>query len=155
MDITSPKYTQKGKVSFRPTDKMKRAKATLITALQTGQAVQGALGLLSVNELARLSRQPDVKHWANEPGFMVWFTDDAEAMSQLAYLRMLALEAAENVLLDPDTKSAGAKVTLIKALITGESNIGLKEKALSMEDLKVLVRENRQLLLPLLADEKG
>jgi hypothetical protein len=139
---------------FRPTDKMRRAKANLLTAIQTGQAVQGSLGLLSVKELARLSRQPDVLNWTRETGFLPWFTDDAEALSQIGYLRMLALEAAENVLQDPDTRSAGAKVTLIKALLSMDSGDHPKEKPMNMDDLKKLVMDNRLLLLPLLEEAK-
>ena len=146
-----PKYPQSG--NFVPTDLMRRAKATLISALQSGQVVQGSLGLLSSKELARLARQPQVLNWAAEPGFLAWFSDDSEALSTLAYLRMLALESAESILLDPDSKSAGAKVSLIKALLMMDTPSSEKEKPMTMDQLKKLVVENKALLLPLLQEE--
>ena len=125
--------------NFVPTDLMRRAKATLISALQSGQVIQGSLGLLSAKELSRLARQPQVVAWAQEPGFLVWFSDDSEALSTLAYLRMLALESAEGILQDPDSKSAGAKVSLIKALLQMDNPEMAKEKPLTMDQLKKLV----------------
>lgn len=141
---------QPSAVEFRPTDRQRKAKARLLTALQEGRVAAGSLALLDVKQLASLAKAPDVASvWAKEPGFLAWLTDDAETPSKINYLRSLALDAAEAILSDPDVKSAGARVTLIKLLLDQPEAKKEKEQ-LTMEGLKALVVEHKHVLLPLL-----
>lgn len=138
---------------FRPTDRQRKAKARLLTALQEGRVTAGSLSLLDVKQLANLSKAPDVATtWAKEPGFLAWFTDDSEAPSRINYLRAMALDAAEAILSDPDSKSAGARVTLIKLLLD-QPEVAKQKEQLTMEGLKALVLEHKHVLLPLLQAE--
>jgi hypothetical protein len=143
---------------FRPTDRQRKAKARLLTALQEGRVAAGSFSLLDVKQLAQLAKTPDVASiWAKEPGFLAWFTDDSEAPSRINYLRAMALDAAEAILSDPDVKSAGARVTLIKLLLD-QPEMQKQKDQLTMDGLKALVIEHRHILLPLLQaqeDTKG
>jgi hypothetical protein len=140
---------------FRPTERQKKAKARLLTALQEGKVTAGSLSLLDIHQLATLSKTPDVaKVWAAEPGFLAWLVDDSEAPSKVNYLRTLAIEAAEAILLDPDVKSASARVALIKLLLDQPEAAKQKDQ-LTMDGLKALVIEHRHILLPLLEEQRN
>jgi hypothetical protein len=137
-------------VEYRPTERQRKAKARLLTALQEGRVAAGSLSLLDVKQLANLAKAPDIAGaWAKEPGFLTWLTDDAETPSKINYLRSLALDAAEAILSDPDVKSAGARVTLIKLLLD-QPEMRREKEQLTMEGLKALVLEHKHVLLPLL-----
>lgn len=145
-------------VEYRPTERQRKAKARLLTALQDGRVAAGSLALLDVKQLANLAKAPDIASvWSKEPGFLAWLTDDAEMPSKINYLRSLALDAAESILSDVDVKSAGARVTLIKLLLD-QPEMQKQKDQLTMDGLKALVIEHRHILLPLLQaqeDTKG
>lgn len=144
--------TQPRATEFRPTDRQLRAKSRLLAAVQAGQVVQGALGLLDPAQLAKICKAPDVlTTWAKEPGFLAWLTDDTEASAKLNYLRAKAFTAAELILENPDPKVAGAQVALIKTLL-GYEGPTPDTKPMNMEDLKKLVLENKHIIMPLLTE---
>jgi len=136
--------------AFTPTDKQRRAKATLTSAVAEGQVPAGALGFYDAAELVRLTKTPSIHTWTKQPGFLAWFTNTQDFGARLAYLQDLAIEAAEQILTDPDPKAAGAKAGLIKTLLGVEQAKKLKVESMGMEELKSLVLANKHVLVPLL-----
>lgn len=148
----APSAPAPGAAEFVPNDRQRRAKAALQAAVAEGRASKGTLGFADAAELSRLCKTPMVQQWASQPGFMAWFVDTENFGSRIAYLLDLALEAAEQVLLDPDPKSNSAKVALMTKLIGLKQDVPEEKRQLGEEELKQLIRANRHIVLALLAE---
>lgn len=135
---------------FNPSDEQQRTKAKLLSAVQDKRVSGRTVALLDVDELARVTRSPKIKHWAKEPGFLSWLTDTDEPRNQLTFLRDKAMKQMELVLEDPDPKSASAKVALFKILVQQAPPESVKEDG--ELDLAKLVAENLGLIKSLVAE---
>jgi hypothetical protein len=97
---------------------------------------------------------PGISRWWDSPGFREWFSNKEEAAERLEYLYMLALDTAEELLLNPDAQ-ASAKVNLIKILaqLAGkepQKEVKFADEAIgkmSREQLEAYIRTNAPKLL--------
>lgn len=99
-------------IIFNPTPNMRKAKAKFYSRTD---GVIGTPNNSSAAMVSKLIDEPAVIKWWGTPGFREWFFNSEESKERLEYLFMLALDTAENVLLDPDA-NASAKVQMIKVL---------------------------------------
>lgn len=63
----------------------------------------------------QITNNSSLDKWWRMPGFENWFKNKDEHRERLEYLYSLALDAAEEILLNPDAQ-ASAKVNMIKAI---------------------------------------
>jgi len=103
------------------------------------------------------TRMTQMKKWWPQPGFIEWLSNQESMVAKINYLSELALDTAEEVLLDPDS-GAGAKVNMIKVIL-GFKHVMEMQKAestyaeLSEEDLIKLIKQKTQLLQPIVEAE--
>lgn len=65
--------------------------------------------------VAQLTNSSQLDKWWGLPGFREWFLNADEHKERLEYLYSLCLDAAENILVDPDANQ-NAKVQMIKVV---------------------------------------
>ena len=70
--------------------------------------------LTAVKQMAGGGSQLDAS-W-KKPGFQAWFTNPDDGRAKLEYLFDLGLDAMEELLMNPDSKTASAKVNALKLL---------------------------------------
>lgn len=63
----------------------------------------------------QITREPAINRWWALPGFQEWFRNEDESKERLRYLWEIALDAAEEILLNPDTQPS-ARVNMIKII---------------------------------------
>jgi len=102
----------KDAVVFLPSPAQRRAKARF-QARSEGMITRSAN--TSAQSVSSITGEPGVIKWWAVPGFREWFFNEQETKERLEYLFMLALDAAEEVLLNPEA-NASAKVNMIKVL---------------------------------------
>lgn len=75
----------------------------------------GQVAEVSLEVVQALVADPGLKRWWSQEGFKDWFLNKDEARERLEYLYMVALDAAEGVLLNPDAND-NAKVQMVKVI---------------------------------------
>ena len=98
---------------YSPTTAQKQAKARMLIALEENPIK--AVGELTCAEASKLARYGFQKYWT-VPGFQDWLLCRSEFKERVEYLKYIAMDAAEEILLSDDPKLASARVTLIKAV---------------------------------------
>lgn len=68
---------------------------------------------VSVEMVVQITNSSSIRTWWSKEGFREWFLNKDEAAERLEYLYMLALDAAEDVLLNPNVPPS-ARIGLIK-----------------------------------------
>jgi len=101
-------------VIFHPTETQRRLKATLLAKLENNPLTD--LASLSLAEVQEITGSAVVQKWWSVPGFSDWLLDKNENRAKLEYLFSLALEAAEQIILNTDPKAQGSRVAMIKVL---------------------------------------
>lgn len=72
-------------------------------------------GPVSLELAEGLTKEPGLRKWWSMSGFKDWFLNQDEARERLEYLYMVALDAAEHLLLDPNANH-NAKAQMIKII---------------------------------------
>lgn len=103
-----------GEVIFQPTEAQRRLKATLLAKLEDNPLYD--LASLTLAQVQDITSNASVQKWWSVPGFSDWLLDSNENKAKLEYLFALALDAAEQVLMNTDPKAQGSRVAMIKAL---------------------------------------
>lgn len=120
--------------AFLPNPMQRAAKARFWKRMDFADARDVNLPLaLKVSGTAQLSR------WWQLEGFSEWFANKDEAGERLEYLYMLALDAAENLLLDPDANH-NAKVQMIKIIAQLAGKEPDKEQRFADEEIGKMSR---------------
>jgi hypothetical protein len=101
-------------VIFHPTEAQRKLKATLLAKLTDNPLSD--LASLTLAEVQQLTGSASVQKWWSVPGFTDWLLDRDENRAKLEYLFSLALEAAEQILMNTDPKAQGSRVAMIKTL---------------------------------------
>jgi hypothetical protein len=120
---SKPIATAIAELSFSPTPTMMKIKA-LFYENWAGMSEPKAL------DVTELTGSSMVDKWWTNPEFVKWFLRKETTMSRLKYLKDLALQVAEDVLLDPDANAA-AKVNMIKNILIYEEAVEQKQLALA------------------------
>lgn len=63
----------------------------------------------------QITREPAVSRWWGLPGFQDWFKNEDDSRERLNYLWQIALDTAEEILLNPDTHPS-ARVNMVKII---------------------------------------
>lgn len=101
-------------IVFAPDAAQRQAKAAFWVSLREAPlADPDSITLALALDVVRDTR---LNKWWRIPGFKEWFANNDEWRQRIEYLTALALDSAEDILLDPNPKSAGAKVRLIEVL---------------------------------------
>lgn len=145
--VTAP-TARSGEVVFIPTPNQRAIKARF------WKRVEHVSPKEITKALAVQVSGPGITRWWDSPGFREWFSNREEAAERLEYLYMLALDTAEELLLNPDAQ-ASAKVNLIKILaqLAGkepQKEVKFADEAIgkmSREQLEQYIRTNAPKLL--------
>ena len=101
-------------IIFQPTEPQRKLKASLLAKLADNPLYD--LASISVAEVQEVTGNTSVQKWWSLPGFKEWLTDKDENRAKLEYLFAMALEAAEQILMNTDPKAQGSRVAMIKTL---------------------------------------
>ena len=99
---------------FMPTPEQKKVKARFWIAYRDNPIME--LDQLSLQDVTILCQDARVQKWWNIPGFASWFRNHLESREKLEYLFDLSLDVLQEILLDPEPKTAGAKVNAVKLI---------------------------------------
>ena len=140
-----------GEVVFLPSPNHRRVKSKFWTRFDS---LTGTVSSVSLQQAMGLTGESSLKKWWDQPGFKEWFLNMDEARERLEYLFMIALDAAEQVLLDPEA-NANAKVNLIKVLaqLAGkepnkqEQFIDMKIQRMGADQLKEFIQSKTDKLI--------
>jgi len=99
---------------------------------------------ISMEEAYRVTKIPSIKRWWNLPGFKDWFLNKDEYRQRLEYLAHLALDTAEEILLDRDTQ-ASARVNMAKLIIEAANKMPNKYAKQQYLDETISKMEPKQL----------
>jgi ABC-type uncharacterized transport system permease subunit len=86
-------------------------------------------------DISLLTGSRSIQKWWSDPSFKDWFLNKDQTIARLAYLKDLALETAEKILLDPDANAA-SKVNMIKNILLYEAAISEKQVAIASKSIK-------------------
>ena len=109
------------------------------------------------NQAISWTRMTMMTRWWSQPGFLDWLTNQESMTSRINYLSEIALDAAEEILLDPEA-GAVARGNMIKVVLgfkhVMESQTRDSAYAdLSQADLIKLIKQKQQLLQPVIDAE--
>lgn len=99
---------------YRPTVRQRTAKAVFWAAASDNPVFNSEE--MTAAEAGIVAKDGNVEAWWKQPGFRDWFFNSNEHSSRLEVLFSMAMDAAEDILLSTDPKTASARVTLIKTL---------------------------------------
>lgn len=145
--------------TFRPTDSQRKAKAALLAFLADPETMLFDLKSLSVDRAISLTGIPALRTWWNQPGFRAWFINKEESRQKIKYFTDKALEAAVQILDDPDPRASSAKVNILKTLLAYEAQeqtqkTHTKFDNMDINQLRGFLKQNAHLIRPLLDEEK-
>jgi len=129
-------------VEFSPSPAMRQAKAKFW--VRYNEMPLADESTINSTLAQQLSGNTTVGKWWKQPGFKEWFTNSKEWVQRIEYLALLSLDAAEEVLLDPQAPAA-AKVNLIKAINELANKLPSKSKEIKFIDGAVADMDEKQL----------
>lgn len=98
---------------YRPKQKHRLAKARLMTAIQSQPLLR--IEELSCGKIEQIVGMNLRNEW-NKPGFREWLLNRSEYEEKLEMLFSMALDAAQEILLNTDPKAQSARVQMIKTV---------------------------------------
>lgn len=151
-------------ITFLPSPEQRKAKAAFWAAYTDNPVLD--LETISSEEARRYAADTRVYKWWPIPGFRDWFLNKDEFRQRLEYLANIALDAAEEILLNP-TAHPSARTNMAKLVIEAAGrmpNKFAKEPKFADEiisrmtrrELEEYIRRGQKLLgtaTPLLSDE--
>ena len=145
--------------TFRPTEAQRRAKAALMAALSDPTCAVFDVKAISSGQAAALCNNESVLTWWKQPGFKPWLLNKDETRQKIKYLTDKALEAAVQILDDPDPRASSAKVNILKTLLSYEAQeqslkTNTKFDNMDINQLRGFLKQNAHLIRPLLEEEK-
>jgi hypothetical protein len=116
----------RAEVPFRPTEAMCKLKARLHSRFEPS-ATATHVSALGLSAIIKLTGSSSVASWAkSHPGFLSWLTSEDWFQEKISWLEYLALNAAEDILLNEDPRAAGAKLQAAKLILELSGKIKTK-----------------------------
>lgn len=100
--------------TFRANSEQRRLKARFWTVYNENPLVD--IRDINSTDIVKMTQDHRAANWWGIAGFKNWFLNTMESRERLEYLFDLALDTAEEILLDPSEKAASAKVNMIKII---------------------------------------
>lgn len=101
-------------VLYQPTDRERQLKASFWLKVAENPMLDAShISLDTVRHV--LNKEIDSTVWAR-PGFKEWFCNKDEHRERLEYLFSLALDAAEQILMNQEPKAQSARVNMVKTI---------------------------------------
>lgn len=146
--------------TFRPSEAQRRAKAALMAALTDSNNALLDPRAITLGTAIRLTNVQTLNTWWNQPGFKDWFLNKEETKQKIKYLTDKALEAAIQVLDDPDPRTASSKVNILKILMHYEAaemqtKTNTRFDSMDMQQLRGFLKQNAHIIRPLLEEAKS
>lgn len=115
---------------------------------------------ITLGTAIRLTNVQTLNTWWNQPGFKDWFLNKEETKQKIKYLTDKALEAAIQVLDDPDPRTASSKVNILKILMHYEAaemqtKTNTRFDSMDMQQLRGFLKQNAHIIRPLLEEAKS
>lgn len=129
-------------LTFCPAPEHRRIKSAFWALQNEGQFEPGTEIPLSL--ALRLTGDGRLSRWWPQPGFRDWFCNKDEFRQRLEYLSHLALDAAEEILLDRKA-NPGARVNMAKLVIEAANKMPQKYAREVFADEKINQMDKRQL----------
>lgn len=139
-------------VIFQPTEPQRKLKAQLLAKLADNPLYD--LASLTLAQVQEITGSTTIQKWWSVPGFSDWLLDRDENRAKLEYLFSLALEAAEQILMNTDPKAQGSRVAMIKTLAELAGKMPgkqVRESAEKEKDIKSVQAMDKTQLLEFLA----
>lgn len=121
-----------GLVSFTPSADQRKMKARF-WAKREASPFGTDISKLGPEEIARQTRCSALVNWWKKPGFKDWFLNNNEHRERLEYLFDLALNAAEDILLNTDPKAQAARVNMVKTISELASKMPNKQQTVVLD----------------------
>lgn len=113
-ELKAPLERLSEELIYQPTDQDKRLKAQFwLKAADNPFITPDSITIDDVRNI--LNREISGSTWAR-PGFKEWFVNKDESRQRLEYLFNLALDAAEQIIMNTDPKAQSARVNMIKVI---------------------------------------
>jgi hypothetical protein len=114
---------------------------------------------INAGQAATMCNNDSLHTWWKQPGFKNWFLNKDETRQKIKYLTDKALEAATQVLEDPDPRASGSKVAILKILLQYEAaeiqtKTNTRFDSMDVLQLKAFLKQNAHLIRPLLEEVK-
>ncbi|TGN99699.1 hypothetical protein PN36_34995 [Candidatus Thiomargarita nelsonii] len=121
-------------VIFRPSSEQRRTKAAFWVRHAENPLVSADKITLSFAQ--QITRDSRLKNWWKSSGFLEWFTNQDEFRQRVEYLAHLALDAIEDILLDPEGNQ-NAKVNTAKLIIEASNKMPPRVKVEKVLDERI------------------
>lgn len=103
-------------LTFNPTKSQRMLKAKFWNYVSTNFTLNKKPSEMTNEDIGRIVESSSFANYCAEPGFKDWFMNRHTAQQKLEYLFDLSMDAAEQVLLSDDPKTATAKVQLFRVI---------------------------------------
>lgn len=135
-------------ITFRPSDEQKRVKAKYWTRhvkLSLGDAPP------TLQQVSSIVKDKRIAGWWDEPNFKEWFRNEEEFRERVEYVANLALDVAEQILLNDEARDT-ARVAVVKLMMElGNKLPNQKAEKFADEDIsKMSEAELKAFIKPLL-----
>lgn len=121
-----------GIVSFAPSADQRKMKARFWAQVENSPFGPNVANL-GPEEIARKTKCSALVNWWKRPGFKDWFLNNNEHRERLEYLFDLALNAAEDILLNTDPKAQAARVNMVKTISELASKMPNKQQTVVLD----------------------
>lgn len=101
-------------VVFRPQEEHRRLKSRFLAKIADNPLID--VETVSLDEVRRIVGGTQISKFWNQPGFREWFLNTGEYQERLETLFSLALDAAQDILLNQDPKGQSARAAMVKTM---------------------------------------
>lgn len=121
-----------GIINFTPSSDQRKMKARFWAQVENSPFGPNVVNL-GPEEIARKTKCSALVNWWKKPGFKDWFLNNNEHRERLEYLFDLALNAAEDILLNTDPKAQAARVNMVKTISELASKMPNKQQTIVLD----------------------
>lgn len=114
MDGSTPLEDLVEEVVFRPLEEHRRLKSRFLSRIADNPLVDSST--LSLADVQRILGTNTVSKYWNLPGFQEWFLNTGEYQERLEGLFSLALDAAQDILLNQDPKAQSSRAAMVRTM---------------------------------------
>lgn len=141
-------------LTYLPSPQERRAKSAFWARFAENPLCEPSA--ISASLAARFAGENRVLKWWSEPGFSDWFRNQDEFRQRIEYLAHLGLDTLEQILIDPNPKSASARVNAVKLLMEVAKKMPPRNQtakymdeaiaAMTREQLQEFIKKNNRLI---------